>query len=138
MMMATVTMCRKHLQRAHTVGPGIISFNLELLFFKTVLEGHENGAFFAVLQEGDDSIAVHALTGEELEILEARQDVLHHDVAVGFEDFDLVWCVLFEFGCDSAKKIDFRDVELITDSTAFGKVDACEIRQVMITPWKRQ
>lgn len=83
-----------------------------------MLEGHENGAFLAVLQEGDDAIAVHALTGEELEILEAGQDVLHHDIAVGFEDFDLVWSGLFEFGCDSAKgntRNDFRDVELITD-----------------------
>lgn len=105
-----------------------------------MLEGHENGALFAVLQERDDSIAVHALTGEELEILEARQDVLHHDVAVGFEDFDLVWSCLFEFGCDSEKgdEEDFRDVELIRESHGGGKVETCEIRQVMITPWKRR
>lgn len=93
-----------------------------------MLESHENGAFVAVLQEGDDAIAVHALTGEELEILEPGQDVLHHDIAVGFEDFDLVWSGLFEFGCDSAnKKADFRDVELITDASAFGKEEDCEL-----------
>lgn len=68
-----------------------------------MLEAHENGALFAVLQESDDSIAVHALTGEELEILEARQDILHDDVAVGFEDFDLVRGFLLKSGCEPEK-----------------------------------
>lgn len=68
---------------------------LELLLDQAVLEVHENGDLgavlqVAVLQHADHAVAVHGLAGEELQVLEAAQNVLGRLVHVGLEGVHLV------------------------------------------------
>lgn len=96
MMMAMVVW--KHQQHTQ-FGPGIINFSLEFLLLQAMFKAHEDGRWFAVditiLHHGDHAIAIHRFTGEELEIFEAAEDVLHNHIAVGLEHINLVWCVFF-------------------------------------------
>lgn len=64
-----------------------------------MLEEHENGDLGAillvtVLQHADHAVAVHGLAGEELQLLEAAQDVLGGLVHVGLEGVHLVGVLL--------------------------------------------
>lgn len=66
---------------------------LELLFLQTVLEAQQNWHRFtvdvAVLEHGNQTLAVHRFTGEELQILEAAEQILHDLVDVGLEHLNL-------------------------------------------------
>ena len=75
---------------------------LELLLLQTVLEAEQHGHGLAiditVLQHGDQTLAVHRFTGEELQVLEATEQILHHFVDVRFEDFHLAGRLLLQPG----------------------------------------
>jgi hypothetical protein len=68
--------------------------HLELLFFQAVFKAHENRRGdtinVTIFHHSDHAIAVHRFAGEELEILEATENVLHDCVAICFEDIDLI------------------------------------------------
>lgn len=49
-------------------------------------------------QHGNHAIAVHGLSGVELQLLEAPQNVLHNRVGVGLEDLHLVRVGFGELG----------------------------------------
>jgi hypothetical protein len=59
--------------------------NLELFLIKAVFEAHEdwgaNAVDVSVFHHCNHSIAIHRLSGEELKILEASQDVFHNCIA---------------------------------------------------------
>jgi len=81
---------------------GKVADHLALLLLETVLEEHEHwnalGTDLAVFHQGHHAVAVHRLAGEELELLEAAEDVLHGLVHVGLEDIDLVGGLLLQLG----------------------------------------
>lgn len=67
-----------------------------------MLEEHQDwdlGAIVlvTVLQHADHAVAVHRLSGEELQVLEAAHDVLGGLVHVGLEGVHLVRIVLGQF-----------------------------------------
>lgn len=77
----------------------VLISRLKLLLQQAVLEEHENrdlGAVLlvAVLQHAHHAVAVHGLAGEELQILEAAQDVLGRLVHVRLEGVHLVGVLL--------------------------------------------
>lgn len=74
---------------------------LELFLLKAVFEEHHDRrrdpVDVTVLAHGYHTIAVHGLSGEELQLLKPAEDVLHDFVHVGFKHVDLVGGLLFQF-----------------------------------------
>uniref|UniRef100_A0A2M4DK77 Putative secreted protein n=1 Tax=Anopheles darlingi TaxID=43151 RepID=A0A2M4DK77_ANODA len=75
---------------------------LELFLLQTVLEAQQHGRRFtvniAVLEHGNQTLAIHRFTGEELQILEASEQILHYLVDVGLEHLNLFRRLLFKLG----------------------------------------